>query len=46
MRVNKHSRVFFDVVRMDTCLRCGAYNDRYCGCWRDRLNKIEVKDNE
>ena len=26
-----------DALKADTCLLCGAYNDRYCGCWRDRL---------
>ena len=25
------------VFRFQSCLRCGARNDRYCGCWRDRL---------
>lgn len=22
---------------MVSCLNCGAYDDRYCGCWRDRI---------
>lgn len=27
---------------MVSCLRCGAYDDRYCGCWQDRLPGFAV----
>jgi hypothetical protein len=27
---------------MVSCLRCGAYDDRYCGCWQDRAPGFAV----
>lgn len=29
---------------MVSCLQCGAYDDRYCGCWRDRIPGFAVSD--
>lgn len=29
---------------MVSCLRCGAYDDRYCGCWQDRAPGFAVSD--
>lgn len=29
---------------MVRCLQCGAYDDRYCGCWQDRAPGFAVSD--
>ena len=30
------NRIPENLFRFATCLQCGAYDDRYCGCWQDR----------